>query len=137
MENNRSKQVCCIKFIHLYLKITKRRDFWLSYVSLYRLNIILKDILPYEKETQYIFFPPMILHENPICIKLFISNPTSVNATWDIKRMQLCFCKMISKTRGLSFRYVEFDCIHRKVCSIYPQSGLVKVNKTINYTYSI
>ncbi|KAL2720808.1 cilia- and flagella-associated protein 65-like [Vespula squamosa] len=103
----------------------------LSYVSLYRLNITLKNILPYEKESQYIFFPPMILHENPICIKLCISNPTSVNTTWDIKRMQLCFCKTISKSRGLSFRYMEFDCIHKKVCSIYPQSGFVKPKEKI------
>ncbi|XP_035734843.1 cilia- and flagella-associated protein 65-like [Vespa mandarinia] len=76
-------------------------------------------------------FPPMLLHENTIRIKLHISNPTSVNTKWDIKRIQLCFCKRISKSRGLSFRYMEFDCVHRKVCSIYPQSGLVKPKEII------
>ncbi|XP_043667015.1 cilia- and flagella-associated protein 65-like [Vespula pensylvanica] len=117
-------------YFHGVCSLISKINLW-KIIEVDRLNITLKNILPYEKESQYIFFPPMILHENPICIKLCISNPTSVNTTWNIKRMQLCFCKTISKSRGLSFRYMELDCVHKKVCSIYPQSGFIKPKEKI------
>ncbi|KAI4499931.1 hypothetical protein M0802_004801 [Mischocyttarus mexicanus] len=100
-------------------------------IEVNKLNTVLKNILPYEEKSRYIYFPPMILNENPIRLKLYISNPTSVNVTWDIKRRNLCSCKPICKSRGISFRYMDFNCIHKKVCSIYPRSGFLKPKEII------
>ncbi|XP_043489612.1 cilia- and flagella-associated protein 65 [Polistes fuscatus] len=89
-------------------------------IQVNKLNVVLKNILP-----------PMILNENPIRLKLYISNPTSVNTIWNIQRKNLCFCKPISKSRGLSLRYTDFNCIHKKVCSIYPRSGFLKPKEIV------
>ncbi|KAK2579228.1 hypothetical protein KPH14_008197 [Odynerus spinipes] len=116
-----------IKDIHFYgLCPSMNKVILWKIMEVNRLNAIFKNILPFEEETLHIYFQPMILHENPICIRLYITNPTSVLVLWDIKRMHLCSCKPICKSRGLSFRYMEMNCIHKKICSIYPQSGYLK-----------
>lgn len=69
----------------------------------------------------------MVLQKNPVIVKLLLTNAAAVIATWNIKKVQLCSCRPIAKTQGLKLQRAKYDCLHRKVCSIQPNAGNLKV----------
>lgn len=95
------------------------------YIS--RLNILFRDLQPETSQTLYVNFPPMVLQESPIIIKLLLTNTAAVIASWNIKKVQLCSCRPVAKIQGLKFQRAKYDCLHRKVCSIQPKTGNLKV----------
>lgn len=103
----------------------------LSYINIdykffnLRLNTLLRDLQAETSQTLYVNFPAMTLHESPVIIKLLLRNVTAVIASWNIKRVQLCSCRPVSK--GFSLQRAKYDCLHRKVCSIQPKTGKLKV----------
>ncbi|XP_072767070.1 cilia- and flagella-associated protein 65 [Anoplolepis gracilipes] len=86
-------------------------------------NTLLRDLQAETSQTLYINFPAMVLHENPVVVKLLLRNVTAVIASWNIKRVQLCSCRPIVKTPGFSLQRAKYDCSHRKVCSMQPKTG--------------
>lgn len=78
-------------------------------------------------QTLYVNFPAMVLHENPVIIKLLLKNVTAVIASWNIKRTQLCSCRPVAKIQGVSLQRAKYDCSHRKVCSVQPKTGNLRV----------
>lgn len=90
-----------------------------------RFNTLLRDLQAETSQTLYINFPAMTLHESPFIIKLLLRNVTAVIASWNIKRVQLCSCRPVFK--GFSLQRAKYDCLHRKMCSIQPKIGNLKV----------
>ncbi|XP_026826887.1 LOW QUALITY PROTEIN: uncharacterized protein LOC105280367 [Ooceraea biroi] len=88
-----------------------------------RLNTLLRELPPGTSKTLYINFPAMALCERPAVIKLLVTSATAVIASWNVKRVQLCSCRPVVKTEGLSFQRATYDCLHRKICSVQPRTG--------------
>ncbi|XP_011263936.2 uncharacterized protein LOC105256022 [Camponotus floridanus] len=89
-------------------------------------NTLLQDLQAETSQTLYVNFPAMVLHENPVVIKLLLRNVTAVIVSWNIKRMKLCSCGPIAKIQGVSLQHAKYDCSHRKVCSVQPKTGNLK-----------
>ncbi|XP_053986638.1 cilia- and flagella-associated protein 65 [Hylaeus volcanicus] len=105
-----------------------------------KLNEILKSILPGERKTLAIKFFPMVVNEGAFHIKLIMMNSSTLSVTWIFKWVQQCSCKPVAKKIGLSFQKEKLDCVHRTLCSVCPESGVLKPNKrtiitiTVRYT---
>lgn len=87
--------------------------------------MLLRDLQTETSQTLYVNFPAMILHESPVIVKLLLRNVTAVTASWSIKKVQLCSCRLVAK--GFSLQRAKYNCLHRKVCSVQPKTGNLEV----------
>ncbi|XP_024945717.1 cilia- and flagella-associated protein 65 isoform X2 [Cephus cinctus] len=106
-------------------------------IQINKLNSIIKDIMPDETRSIAMHFPAFTAHENPFLIKLLMVNPTSVSVSWTLKRIQLCSCQLIVKSRSFSFQSIEYNCIHREACKIYPKAGTLEPRKEAMLTIEL
>lgn len=96
-------------------------------MCIFRLNMLFRNLQPETSQTSYINFPAMVLQKSPTVIKLLLTNVSAVIASWNIKKVQLCSCRPVAKGQGLKFQRAKYDCLHRKVCSMQPKTGNLKV----------
>lgn len=89
--------------------------------------MLFKDLQPETSQTLYINLPAMVSQKSSVVVKLLITNAATVIASWNIKKVQLCSCQPVAKTQGFKFQRTKYDCLHRKVCSIQPKTGNLKV----------
>ncbi|XP_011701694.1 PREDICTED: uncharacterized protein LOC105458232 isoform X2 [Wasmannia auropunctata] len=100
--------------------------FW-KLMKINTLNMLLRDLQPGTSQTLHINFPAMILQSPKIIVKLLLINAAEVTASWNIKKIQLCSCRPVTKIQGFkSLPRAKYDCLHRKVCSILPKTGNLK-----------
>ncbi|XP_032677017.1 cilia- and flagella-associated protein 65-like [Odontomachus brunneus] len=86
-------------------------------------NKLLEHLQPGTSETLHMNFPAMIFQESPVTVKLLLTNANAVTASWSLKRVQLCSCRPVVKAQALSIQRAQYDCWHRKVCSMQPKMG--------------
>ncbi|XP_025154117.1 cilia- and flagella-associated protein 65 [Harpegnathos saltator] len=101
---------------------TSKASLW-KLMKINTLNKLFEHLQPGTSETLHINFPPMVLQESSVIVKLLLINAKAVAASWNIKRVQLCSCRPVMRIQALSFQRAQYDCWHRKVCSMQPKTG--------------
>ncbi|XP_069672917.1 cilia- and flagella-associated protein 65-like isoform X2 [Periplaneta americana] len=101
---------------------------WLwKMLNINKLNDTLAEVPPDCMLDVPITLPEAQEGSKPLTVCLLLKNNSEIPNKWKIKRQQVCTCPLVNLTRGISFRYKEYDCPHRPLFQIYPTSGELQV----------
>lgn len=80
---------------------------------LFSINEVLLDIKPGETKQLKINTPGNEVNDEILTANLFLYNTSNFETDLVLKRKQLCQCKLVEVSQGISFRSNIYDCPHR------------------------
>ncbi|KAB0795180.1 hypothetical protein PPYR_12019 [Photinus pyralis] len=106
-----------------------KRVLW-NMFNIDKLNNILKTIERDETKWLAIYTPDYEIGEKCYFANFVMRNTTNFQIETKLKRKKNCECKPVEKTKGMSFRELVHDCIHRKIANLHLESDLMQPNLT-------
>lgn len=121
-----SIQIADIEY-HDYTALFNRLDLW-TIMNIDNLNLILRTIASNETKEIDIFLPDYGEDKETHKTLFSLKNISEFDINLDIVRKQICPCKVVEKTAGISLRKFEYDCIHRDMVNIDISNNYLNAN---------
>ncbi|XP_076752428.1 cilia- and flagella-associated protein 65 [Xylocopa sonorina] len=109
------KNVCTFGQNQRY-SVNVNKPFLWRVMQINRLNKVIKNMVPGEKEIVNINLFPMIVNEGTLLIKWIVMNPSRLPIPLVLKQIKQCSCAPIIKSIGYSRQRIETECVHRDLC---------------------